>query len=133
MVEYTVEVVFDFSVREIISTKKYLSELCLKYNTQNYYFYEDPDIVKKNKTCVLTATFLEEDMYSMIIFIREIKKASKIYLEAIYNSENKLYYASKTYMNLMNKKMSEKIRIDIKKIYNEEDSILVRELHTNAA
>ena len=132
MTDYTVEVVFDFSLRDILSTKAFLSKLCDKHNAENYYFYEDPDIEKKNKTCILTVNFSEEDMYAMVIFIREIKRTSKIYLDAVYNNNNKLYYASKTYMGLMNKEMSKKIKVDIKKIYNEEDSILIRELNTNA-
>lgn len=128
MVEYIVEIVFDFSVKELIATQKMLTDLAEKYNSTNYYFYIDPDIEQKNKTCILVTTFNPEDMYSLILFIRDIKQKSKIYVDSIYNSENKLYYASKTYLKLMNNKMSKKVKIDIKKIYNEEDSILVKEI-----
>lgn len=128
VVEYIVEVVFDFGVRDLISTQKFLTDLANTHNSSKHYFFIDPDIVKKNKTCIMTVTFSELDMYSMILFMRIVKKTSKIYIDSIYNSENKLYYTSKTYLGLMNVKMSNKIRVDIKKIYDEDDSILVKEI-----
>ena len=128
MLEYIIEVVFDFGVRELISTQRFLTDLANRHNSIKYYFHIDPDIINKNKTCVMTVTFSELDIYSMILFMRIIKKTSKIYIDCIYNNENKLYYTSKTYLGLMNSKMSNKIRIDTKKIYDEDDSILVKEI-----
>ena len=125
MVEYIVEVVFDFGVSDINSTHTFLMELANTHNSIKHYFFIDPDIEKKNKTCVMTVIFSEPNMYSMILFMRVVKKTSKIYIDSIYNSENKLYYTSKSYLGLMNVKTSNKIRLDIKKIYYEDDSILL--------
>lgn len=128
MVEYIVEVVFDFGVRDLISTQTFLTELANVNNSTKYYFFIDPDIVKQNKTCIMNVTFSELDMYSIIMFMRIVKKTSNIYIDSIYNSENILYYTSRTYLGLMHAKVSKKILVDIKKIYDEDDSILVKEI-----
>lgn len=129
---YTIEIVFDLSLREYCTTVEILKKICKKYNAKQIYSTVDPDIVSKSKTCIFTATFDEDDIYSLVVLIREIKVLSKIYIECIYKDENILLYASKSYLKLHNDKMKEKIKNDIEKntssIYNDDESVLIKEI-----
>ena len=129
---YTIEIVFDFSLCEYCSTTTILKKMCEKYNAKKIYFTVDPDIVTKSKTCIFTAIFEDDDIYSLVVLIREIKILSKIYIESIYKDENTLLYASKSYLKLHNKSMKDKLKKEIKEntttIYNDDESVLIKEI-----
>lgn len=129
---YTIEIVFDLSLREYCSTLATLKKICSKYNARHIYSTIDPDILSKSKTCIFTAVFEQDDIYSLVVLIREIKILSKIYIESIHKDENILLYASKSYLKLHNDKMKNKIKNEIEKntnaIYNDDESVLIKEI-----
>lgn len=130
---YTIELVFDLSQREYNSTVNILKELCEKYNAKNTYVIFDPDIFTRRKTCIFTAFFDQEDIYSFVILIREIKLLTKVYIESICKNENTLLYASKSYFKLhsnnMKQQLKSKINKNITAIYDDDESVLIKEIN----
>jgi hypothetical protein len=126
--EYSIDVVFDISKKDYIQTISLLENLTNKYNASKSVSYFEPDIEQKRKTCVFTATFSEIDMYGLILFIREIKTITKIYIESIYKNENKILFASKSYLKQLHKKTSKELKETLKKKYCDSNSILINEI-----
>ena len=131
-ITYTIEIVFDLSQREYCSTVNIVKQLCEKYNAKYIYTIVDPDINTRSKTCICTAHFEQTDLYSFVILIREIKILPKVYIESISKDDNQLLYVSKSYLKLNNNNMKRPIKQTIKKnidmIYNDDESVLIKEI-----
>lgn len=130
---YTIEIVFDLKQCEYYSTLKILEQLCKKYSAKQTYTMIDPDIHNRKKTCIFTAYFDQTDIYSFVVLIREIKILSKVYIESISKNDCQLLYASKSYFKHHNNEMKEiikgKIKTNITGIYDDDESILIKEIH----
>ena len=102
---YTIDVSFDLSKLCFTETKSALINLSQKY--KSYRYYSDFEMSGFNRVitrnhCVITFIFEEFFIDKFILFIKEIKKIRKVYIECVYNDYN-IIYASKKYLKMLSK------------------------------
>ena len=90
-----------FSLKKISNFEKVKSEIVVNAKKNNCTFYfEDFDFCK-SFNCVYNFTFPDNENF-LISFIRYINSINKIKIDMI-GYDDKVVYASKKYLNLMNK------------------------------
>ena len=82
--------------------------------------------ITRNHT-VITVVFKSEDLYGMVLFIREVKRIRGVYIESIIK-DNSVFYASKYYITLMSKDKVAEYRKRKACAYDDDDSILFKEV-----
>lgn len=132
--DFFVELSFDTCKRVYSDTKNLLLHIAYKYNSTRHYIDYEPEgtnrTVKKNKL-VMTCIFDEEDLYSIVLFLREIKRIPKVFIESIYDDKGTLIFASKKYLRFMSKESIQQYKKQKKEysIYDESMSILIKEIY----
>tara|TARA_Y100000590_G_scaffold462811_1_gene627906 strand:- start:19 stop:489 length:471 start_codon:yes stop_codon:yes gene_type:complete len=122
---YSIDISFDLRKHNFTQIKNTLINLSKKY--ESYRYYCDFELSGLNKVitrnhCVIT--FIFEDFYTdkFILFIKEIKKISRVYIECVYNDYN-IIYASKKYLKMLSKYEYEKYKEELNKNKNESNLI----------
>tara|TARA_B110000908_G_C10151218_1_gene401430 strand:+ start:119 stop:526 length:408 start_codon:yes stop_codon:yes gene_type:complete len=104
---YLIELSFNINkVSNFIQTKDIILKMAEKYNKT--FSYNNHEIMGKNRTIFrnhYVMTYLFEDENEIAKFIKQIKLMKHIYIESISydNCVFKMMYASKKYLNIMDK------------------------------
>ena len=107
MLIFLIELSFDINkVSNFIQTKDIILKMAEKYNKT--FSYNNHEIMGKNRTIFrnhYVMTYLFEDENEIAKFIKQIKLMKHIYIESISydNCVFKMMYASKKYLNIMDK------------------------------
>jgi len=104
---YLIELSFNINkVSNFIQTKEIILKIAEKYNKT--FSYNNHEIMGKNRTIFrnhYVMTYLFDDENDIVKFIKQIKLMKHIYIESISydNCVFKMMYASKKYLNIMDK------------------------------
>lgn len=128
--EYSIDLSFhldNYSVNETIEQIKGLAEYynCISCRAEFEIGGKHRGLTRNHS--VVTAVFESEDLYGMVLFIREIKKMRGVYIESIIK-DNCVFYASKYYITLMSKDKVAEYKKRKTKTYDDTDSILFKEV-----
>lgn len=100
---------FSFNARKlnVSKTQNLLIDIANQYDASNYYFLFEDVNIKNNMLiiCVFNVVFDECSIKNMLRCTKDIRNISKIYLDCIFEDNNKykLIYASKQYLLSMEK------------------------------
>ena len=114
--------------------KSIIQESANSYGCDNIYTISEEDGTTKitRYHIIFIIHFLEENIDNFVKFVKIIKNYKKGYIECIYNTNNKLIYASSYYLNNINKEASQKYRQFINnKSFTENEYKILQECKNN--
>jgi hypothetical protein len=126
---YNLELSFDvMKQNHVTSFQNHIKSIAEEFNCTCV--YNDYEIHSKDHRnhCIITIEFEHQEIHSLILFVRNIKKIEGLYIESIYNeSSHSLVYASTYYQT---KKMSKGCAKEYKeekrtRSYSEEDVMIL--------
>ena len=131
---FLIELSFDINkVSNFIQTKDIILKMAEKYNKT--FSYNNHEIMGKNRTIFrnhYVMTYLFEDENEIAKFIKQIKLMKHIYIESISydNCVFKMMYASKKYLNIMEKgKAKEYLEKKRNNKLFKSDSVIMKEMY----
>ena len=131
---FLIELSFDINkVSNFIQTKDIILKMAEKYNKT--FSYNNHEIMGKNRTIFrnhYVMTYLFDDENDIVKFIKQIKLMKRIYIESISydNCVFKMMYASKKYLNIMEKgKAKEYLEKKRNNKLFKSDSVIMKEMY----
>jgi len=131
---YLIELSFNINkVSNFIQTKEMILKIAEKYNKT--FSYNNYEIMGKNRTIFrnhYVMTYLFDDENDIVKFIKQIKLMKYIYIESISydNCVFKMMYASKKYLNIMDKnKAKEYLEKKRNNTLFKSDSVIMKEMY----
>ena len=131
---YLIELSFNINkVSNFIQTKEIILKIAEKYNKT--FSYNNHEIMGKNRTIFrnhYVMTYLFDDENDIVKFIKQIKLMKHIYIESISydNCVFKMMYASKKYLNIMEKgKAKEYLEKKRNNKLFKSDSVIMKEMY----
>ena len=131
---YLIELSFNINkVSNFIQTKEMILKITEKYNKT--FSYNNHEIMGKNRTIFrnhYVMTYLFDDENDIVKFIKQIKLMKHIYIESISydNCVFKMMYASKKYLNIMEKgKAKEYLEKKRNNKLFKSDSVIMKEMY----
>jgi len=131
---FLIELSFDINkVSNFIQTKDIILKMAEKYNKT--FSYNNHEIMGKNRTIFrnhYVMTYLFEDENEIAKFIKQIKLMKHIYIESISYDDCvfKMMYASKKYLNIMEKgKAKEYLENKKNNTLFKSDSVIMKEMY----
>jgi len=131
---YLIELSFNINkVSNFIQTKEMILKIAEKYNKT--FSYNNHEIMGKNRTIFrnhYVMTYLFDDENDIVKFIKQIKLMKHIYIESISydNCVFKMMYASKKYLNIMEKgKAKEYLEKKRNNKLFKSDSVIMKEMY----
>ncbi len=128
--EYSIDLSFPIRQCSVGETTQRINELAERYNCiscrSEFEIGGRGHTVTRNHK-VITVVFKSDDLYGMVLFIREIKRIRGVYIESIIKDDS-VFYASKYYLTLMSKDKATEYSRRKTGAYDDEDSILLREV-----
>lgn len=131
---YLIELSFNINkVSNFIQTKEIILKIAEKYNKT--FSYNNHEIMGKNRTIFrnhYVMTYLFDDENDIVKFIKQIKLMKHIYIESISydNCVFKMMYASKKYLNIMDKnKAKEYLEKKRNNKLFKSDSVIMKEMY----
>ena len=131
---YLIELSFNINkVSNFIQTKEMILKIAEKYNKT--FSYNNHEIMGKNRTIFrnhYVMTYLFDDENDIVKFIKQIKLMKHIYIESISydNCVFKMMYASKKYLNIMDKnKAKEYLEKKRNNKLFKSDSVIMKEMY----
>lgn len=131
---FLIELSFNINkVSNFIQTKEMILKIAEKYNKT--FSYNNYEIMGKNRTIFrnhYVMTYLFDDENDIVKFIKQIKLMKYIYIESISydNCVFKMMYASKKYLNIMDKnKAKEYLEKKRNNTLFKFDSVIMKEMY----
>ena len=128
--EYSVDISFHLHRCSVGETTDRISQLAEHYNCgscRSEFEIEGHGRSMKRNHRVITVVFRSEDLYGMVLLIRDVKKMRGVHVECIIK-DNSVFYASRYYLTLMSKDKVAEYNGRKTGAYDDEDSILLREV-----
>lgn len=132
---YNIDISFNIKNNNVSELEKFLTLLAKDNNCSLCYSnieMENSIYMQRNHN-IITSIFKEENINDLIKFIKIIKKMNGIYIESIFNEEtNQIIYASKYYLTLMDKFISNNYQLNKRKrSYSEDETMIIDEIKNN--
>ena len=111
-----------------------IQETANSYGCDNIYSISEEDGTTKipRYHIIFIIHFLEENVDNFVKFVKIIKNYKKGYIECVYNTNNKLIYASSYYLNNVNKDATQKYKQFINnKLFTENEYKILQECKNN--
>jgi hypothetical protein len=130
---YNVEISFNILKNKNVSELENFITLLAKDNNCSLCYsmieMENTSLMQRNHS-IITSIFKEVNIKDLVEFIKIIKKMNGIYIESIFNEEtNQIIYASKYYLTIMDKYISNNYQLNKRKrSYSEDETMIIDEI-----
>ena len=129
---YNIEISFNIKNNNVSELENFITLLAKDNNCSLCYsnIEMENNIYMQRNHNIITSIFKEENIKDLIKYIKTIKKINGIYIESIYNEEtNQIIYASKYYLTLMDKYISNNYQLNKRKrSYSEDETMIMDEI-----
>ena len=129
---YNIEVSFNLLKNcNVTEIQQKIISLAKKCNCTFFYSYcEMEKYVAIQRNHMIITVHFDNNMDYLLLFLNQIKKSKRIYIESIYNEEtNQLLYASQYYLTIMDKYLSKNYQLTKRtRSYSEDENMILNEI-----